>query len=194
MIYGLFGFLLLWIIGIPIIWYKDWQWDNIYLGRKMLVWDSGFKKYMYLGEADNYGMLFYDGTNRIMFYMRGLWHCYKHVEDTAILLHLRACYHYGAWNWKNTYISWCGLAGDLNPKTDLREAIKAAKRYYDNTPEYKISSTGEKYRNSDYYPQARDVCSAFLTIRNYCRDGNIKWATYWSDKDFEDYYRNPKLK
>lgn len=177
-----------------LLWYFIWQWDNLFIGKKILARIDGlkFKKLMYLGDSAEYGRIYYDGADSIMFYMRGLWHRYTHVEDAVTLLHLRACYQYDPWDWKGIYISWCGLAGDLDPKTDLREAIRTAKRHYDNTPEYKISSSGEKYRNSDYHPQARDVCSAFLWLRNFKRHGDNKWVEYWSDRDFEEYYRPPK--
>lgn len=159
-----------------------------------MVWNDGFKKYMYLGDADEYGELYYNGTDSIMFFMRGLWHRLRDIGDNATLLHLRACYQYGYHEWRRIYLTWCDLT-EIDP-ADLRGTVKAAKRHYDNTPEYKISSSGEKYRNPEYIPQSRDVCSAFLTIRNYCLYGDIKWATYWSDRDFEDYYhyRDPKFK
>lgn len=179
-----------------LLWYFVWQWENLCRGKKILAHIDGFKfkKLMYLGDASEYGHIFYDGVDGIMFHMRGLWHYYSHVEDALTLLHLRAAYQYGIWDWKGIFISWCGLCGDLDPRKDVAEAIKRARRHYESTSPYKISDTGEKYKNPDYHPQARDVCSAFLWVRNFKVHGDAKWAEYWSDRDFENYFRGPKFK
>ena len=179
MIMKIILFLLLVLIGLILSWYHVWQWESMYLGKKILVHEDGWKlrKFMYLGEAKEYGSLFYDGISRILFFKRGLWCCYKTIKDPVTLLHLAACYHFSPWVWKGSYISWCGLH-DLDRYTELNKAVRLATRHIKNTPMYLISSTGEKYRNTDYYPQAQDICDAFLWLRNYYKYGDTKWRKF----------------
>lgn len=156
-----------------LLWYFVWQWENLYRGKKILARVEGchFQKLMYLGETDQYGNIYYDGANRILFHARGRWHCYKFIDNQAMLLHLRACYQFSPFAWKKIYVTWCDMCG----ARDLNEAVRLAKRHCDTTPRHKISSNGEKY---DFIPLAQDICNAFLWLRNFLIHGINKWVTY----------------
>lgn len=168
------------VIAMIVSWYVEWQWENLYVGKKVLAhidYGFNFKRLMYLGDADEYGGIFYDGIDGIMFYSRGLWLYYKHVKDDVTLLHLQACYHFGPWDWKIKYASWCEINGHLDLKKDLNEAVELALRHIAGTPAY-LSDGREKFRNPEYHPEAQDICDAVLWVRNFIQFDMRNWNKY----------------
>lgn len=167
------------VVATIMSWYFGWQYEDLHIGDKILAHiDYGFKfkRLMYLGDADEYGGIFYDGLDGIL-YRRGLWFYYKHVEDNVTLLHLQACYHFGPWDWKSKYISWCGINGDLDPKKDLNEAVELALRHVASTPVY-LSDGCERFRNPEYHPETQDICDAVLWVRNFIQFDMRNWNHY----------------
>lgn len=145
-------------------WYSDEQWHTIKPGDKLFQFKR--LKPMYLGVASEFGKLFYDGLDGIIWHERGMWHTYKKIKDNEELLHLKGLYTYGE-DWVRARKYWF--------KTDACQMVTDAKHYVDNNT---MRVNGKLYYDADFDDTAQLICNIFLWVRNFREDITDKVHDY----------------